>query len=98
MNFTLKNQLAERLAARGLRQSQLAFRLDMSRAYVSRLCSGQIQPSVVAALRIAKDFKMPVDQIFQLVEEDTQTISHPCRLRTGTTNNAGNNKQQKTTW
>jgi DNA-binding XRE family transcriptional regulator len=79
MSFTLKNQLAECLAEKKIRQWQLARRLRMSRPYVSRLCSGQIQPSMVAALRIAHCVGKPVEQIFQLVEEDTnKSISHPC--------------------
>jgi DNA-binding XRE family transcriptional regulator len=70
MSFTLKNQLAECLAERKIRQWQLARRLRMSRPYVSRLCSGQIQPSMVAALRIAHCVGKPIEQIFQLVEEE----------------------------
>ena len=78
MKFTLNNQLAARLAEKRIKQWQLAKRLKMSRAYVSRLCSGQIQPSVVAALRIASCLEMPVDMIFQLVAEDPKPIFHPC--------------------
>lgn len=77
MNFTLKNKLAECLAEKKIRQWQLARRLRMSRPYVSRLCSGQIQPSVVAALRIARCLDKPVDQIFQLVETTGKPSNFP---------------------
>jgi len=72
MSFALKNQLVECLAEKKIRQWQLARRLRMSRAYVCRLCSGQIQPSMVAALRIAHCVGKPVEQVFQLVEVDTR--------------------------
>jgi putative transcriptional regulator len=69
MSFALKNQLAECLAEKRIRQSQLARRLDMSPAYVSRLLNGHIAPSIETALRIARYFDKPVESIFQLVEE-----------------------------
>jgi|CZKV01.1.fsa_nt_gi putative transcriptional regulator len=77
MNFMLKNQLAECLAERKIRQSQLARRLRMSAAYVSRLRSGKIQPSIGAALRIAHYFGKPVEQIFQLVETTGKESNFP---------------------
>jgi putative transcriptional regulator len=68
----INNKLAECRAAKGINKSQLAIRLDMSRAY------GDIRPSIETAMRIARYFKKPVEDIFQLVEEDPQTISRPC--------------------
>jgi transcriptional regulator with XRE-family HTH domain len=73
MSFKLNNQLAGCLAERKIRQSQLARRLRMSPAYVSRLCSGQIEPSLEAALRIAHYFGKPVELIFQLAEAVQKT-------------------------
>jgi putative transcriptional regulator len=69
MNRKLTNQLAECLAAKGVKKSQLAFWLKMSRAYVTRLEHGDIRPSIETALRIASYFKKPVGEIFQLIEE-----------------------------
>jgi putative transcriptional regulator len=70
MSFKLKNKLADCLAERKIRQSQLARRLNMSPAYVSRLLNGHIAPSIETALRIARYFGKPVESIFQLGEED----------------------------
>ena len=89
MSRKLTNQLAECRAARGIKKSQLAFWLKMSRAYVTRLERGDIRPSIETALRIARYFKKPVEEIFQLVEQAAKPISRPCRQRNGTTNNAG---------
>jgi putative transcriptional regulator len=70
MNYLLKNRLGECRAARGMKKSQLAFRLKMSRAYVTRLERGDIRPSLETAVRIARMFGKPVEEVFQLVEED----------------------------
>ena len=78
MKCKLTNQLADCRAARGMKKSQLAFRLKMSRAYVTRLERGEIRPSFETAVRIAHIFGKPVEGIFQLVEEETKTISRPC--------------------
>jgi len=66
----LKNRLAECRAAKGIKKSQLAFRLKMTRAYVTRLERGDIRPSFETAVRIARIFGKPVEEVFQLVEEE----------------------------
>jgi len=78
MNCAITNKLAECRVAKAINKSQLAARLRMSRAYVTRLERGDIRPSIATALRIARYFKKPVDDIFQLVEADQKTISRPC--------------------
>ena len=70
MNYLLKNRLAECLDARGMKKSQLAFRLKMTRAAVTRLERGDIRPSFETAIRIARIFGKSVEEVFQLVEED----------------------------
>jgi len=77
MRYKLTNRLAECLAAKGVKKSQLAFRLKLSRAYVTRLEHGDVRPSIQNALRIATYFNKPVEEIFQLVEEETKVISRP---------------------
>jgi putative transcriptional regulator len=69
MSAGLNNKLADCLAEKKIRQSQLARRLDMSPAYVSRLLNGHIAPSIETALRIARYFGKPVESIFQLESE-----------------------------
>lgn len=67
----LQNRLAECRAARGIKKSQLAMRLGKSRAYVTRLERGDIHPSAEVMLGIARYFKKPVEEIFQLAEEES---------------------------
>jgi putative transcriptional regulator len=70
MNCAIEINLAGCLAAKGINQSQLARRFDLSRAHVSRLVRGDVQPSIGLALRLARYFGKPVEQIFKLVEQD----------------------------
>jgi len=79
MQTKLKNRLGECLMAAKLKKSQLAFRFNLSRAHVTRLVHGDVQPSLGLALRLAKFFKQPVEMIFQLDGEPffpSPTISH----------------------
>jgi putative transcriptional regulator len=81
MQTKLKNRLAECLAARKMKKSQLAFRFNLSRAHVTRLVHRDAQPSIGLALRLAKFFGQPVEALFYLEDEDanhSQTISRPC--------------------
>ena len=73
MKFLLTNRLAECRAAKGMNKSKLAFRLKMSRAYVTRLERGDIRPSFETAIRIARIFGKPVETIFMLVEPASKT-------------------------
>jgi putative transcriptional regulator len=68
----ITNRLAECLAAKGISKSQLAYYLKLDRASVTRLERGDIRPSIETAFRLAAYFKKPVDEIFQLVEEDNK--------------------------
>jgi putative transcriptional regulator len=70
MSCSFKNRLAECRAAKGIKKSQLAYYIGMSRGYVTRLERGDISPSAEAMMRIARYFGKPVEEIFQLVEED----------------------------
>ena len=72
MRLEIKNQLANCRAEKAITKSQLAHRLKMSRAYVTRLECGQIQPSIQVALRLARYFGKPVEQIFHLVAENSK--------------------------
>jgi putative transcriptional regulator len=72
MNCKLNNRLAECLIAKEIKKSQLAYRFRLSRAHVTRLVRGEVQPSLGLALRLARYFGKPVEQIFQLAAEDHQ--------------------------
>ena len=66
----LTNRLPECRAAKGINKSQLAIRLKMTRSYVTRLERGDINPSAEAMFRIARYFQKPVEEIFELKNEN----------------------------
>lgn len=66
---TVKNRLKELRARDGLNQTELAKLAQVSRQTVSLIERGEYLPSVLIALKIARIFKEPVDNVFSLVEE-----------------------------
>jgi DNA-binding XRE family transcriptional regulator len=48
----------------------LAYYIGKTRGYVTRLERGDIRPSAEAMIRIARYFGKPVEDVFQLVEEE----------------------------
>jgi putative transcriptional regulator len=63
----LTNKIRELRAAQGeLTQEQLAERVSVTRQTIIALESGRYSPTLPLALRIAKVFKVPVEDVFQL--------------------------------
>jgi putative transcriptional regulator len=61
----MKNCLKELRADRGWSQSELADRLAVSRQTINAIETEKYDPSLPLALKIAKLFKRPVEDIFQ---------------------------------
>ncbi len=71
----LHNRIGELLATKKQNASWLASRLKVSRAYVSRVLRGKLQPGVAAAIRMARCLGKPVEEVFQLEQEGSEQIS-----------------------
>ena len=67
----LNNRLKELRAARGLNQQELGSLLGASRQTISLIERGDYNPSVTLALRIARVFEKPLEEVFYLTEEET---------------------------
>jgi len=67
--FPLKSRLKELRAREGLNQTQLAKLANISRQTVSLIEREEYMPSLLIAVRIARIFKEPVENIF-IFEED----------------------------
>jgi len=65
----LKTRVKELRESQGLSQAQLADALGVSRQTVNYLERGKYVPSLTLAMKIAKFFKIPIEQIFELEEE-----------------------------
>ncbi|MGT2895241.1 helix-turn-helix transcriptional regulator [Streptococcus entericus] len=69
---TVKNRLKELRARDSLNQTELAKLAQISRQTVSLIERGEYLPSILIALKIAKIFKEPVEQVFSLAEGESK--------------------------
>ena len=67
----LQNRLREQRARLGLNQQQLGQLVGASRQTISLIERGDYHPSVLLALRIARVFGTPLEEIFFLEGENT---------------------------
>ena len=63
------NRLEEIRKQLGLRQEDLATALEVSRQTIGSIENGRYNPSIILALKIARYFKMSVEDIFIYEEE-----------------------------
>ena len=69
----MKNRLRVLRAERGWSQAELGGRLGVSRQAVNAIETGKHDPSLSLAFRIARLFRMPLEQIF---DDGHQASSH----------------------
>ncbi len=65
----LLNHLKEYRARIGVNQQEMGAMVGVSRQTISQIERGDYSPSVTLALRIAKVFEVPVENIFEYEEE-----------------------------
>ena len=66
----MKNRIRVARAEVRMTQQQLADAIGVSRQTINAIESGKFVPSTVLALKMAKIFKKPVEDIFILDDED----------------------------
>jgi len=66
----MKNRLEEFRKERGINQEDLASILKVSRQTIGSLENGRYNPSILLAFKIAKYFKMSIEDIFIYEEEE----------------------------
>jgi putative transcriptional regulator len=66
----MKNRLKVARAEKDLTQEELAKLIGVSRQTINAVESGRYVPSTVLALKMARVFGKPVEEIFSLGEED----------------------------
>jgi putative transcriptional regulator len=66
----MKNNLRVQRAIKNITQAELADLIQVSRQTINTIESGKYVPSTVLALKIAKIFDKPVEEIFELEEMD----------------------------
>jgi putative transcriptional regulator len=65
----MKNHLRELRAAKEWSQSDLADKLDVSRQTVNAIETEKYDPSLPLAFKVARLFKKPIEEIFELDKE-----------------------------
>ncbi len=60
----MKNKLEEIRKKRGINQEELAAALEVSRQTIGSLENGRYNPSITLAFKIARYFKMSIEEIF----------------------------------
>ncbi|WP_242927457.1 helix-turn-helix transcriptional regulator [Pontibacter vulgaris] len=66
----MKNSIKVERAIHNFTQEDLAKKIGVSRQTINAMEANKYVPSTVLALKIAKLFGKPVEEIFQLSEED----------------------------
>ncbi len=66
----MKNRIRVERAELNITQAELAERIQVSRQTINAMESNKYVPSTILALKIAKIFNKPVEQIFFLEEGD----------------------------
>ncbi|RDI08475.1 helix-turn-helix transcriptional regulator [Flavobacterium sp. AG291] len=66
----MKNNIKVQRAIFNLTQQDLADRIGVSRQTINAMEAGKFVPSTVLALKISRLFEKPVNEIFELGEED----------------------------
>lgn len=66
----MKNNIRVERAVVRISQQQLADAIGVSRQSINAIESGKYIPSTVLSLKIARFFKKPVEEVFQLEEID----------------------------
>lgn len=66
----MKNTLKVQRAILNLTQEELAKRISVSRQSINAIEAGKYVPSTVLALKLARIFNKPVEDIFILEDED----------------------------
>ncbi len=66
----MKNRLEEIRKQRGIKQEELADALEVSRQTIGSLENGRYNPSIILAFKIARYFKMDMEEIFIYEESE----------------------------
>ena len=66
----MRNMLRVERARHDMTQADLAGKISVSRQTINAIESGKYVPSTVLALKLAKLFDLPVEQLFLLEEGD----------------------------
>jgi putative transcriptional regulator len=73
MEIGLQNKIKELLMQRELTQEELATKIKVTRKTINTIENGVFIPSVILAIRLARFFKVRVEDLFLLKEKKSHT-------------------------
>lgn len=77
MNDSLHNRIRVFRAEHRMSQEELAAAIGVTRKTISTIESGRFVPSTVTALRLARYFKVPVEEMFSLSDTEVSNGGMP---------------------
>jgi putative transcriptional regulator len=69
MDVSVSNSLLEKRTASGMTQEELGDKVGVTRQTVIAIEKGNYTPSVLLALKLAKVFKISVEELFKITHE-----------------------------
>ena len=66
----MRNTIKVERAKKNITQADLAEAIDVSRLTIHSIETGKFNPSILTALKIARFFDIPVDELFMLEEAE----------------------------
>ena len=76
----MKNHLEKLRQERGINQEELAEALEVSRQTIGSLENGRYNPSIQLAFKIARYFRMRIEDIFIYEEKQEDSIDSDSKL------------------
>ncbi len=67
--FELQNQIKVQRAIKNLTQEELATKIGVTRKTINTIENGKFVPSTILAIRLARFFKINVEELFELIEK-----------------------------
>ncbi len=71
MTITIKTKIKEYRIKNNLKQEELAELVGVRRETIGNLENGKYNPSLVLAWNIAKVFQVTIEDVFEIIEEDS---------------------------
>ncbi len=68
-NWELLNQIKVHRAINNLTQEELAAKIGVTRKTINTVENGRFVPSTVLAIRLARFFKIKVEELFELIDK-----------------------------
>lgn len=68
-NSELRNQIKAQRALKNITQDELAVKIGVTRKTINTIENGKFIPSTILAIRMARFFKIPVEELFELLEK-----------------------------